>query len=253
MERNIFSWADLRSETGSNVAQSSGVALAAAILITTILTLTPMLSSQVEQAFLCLAGALGGGGGGCASGSASASLGGAFQVTTARLPDMPRKYNLPLSSRHLRPEERALAVQLFGPGALDLDKITITSLPWVLRGRAYTEGNIIYWPAYEEKDTKVLAHELTHVYQFQKRGWVYWREAAKLQIRNWTSGFDPYDYGEAAGLQQARSEGKTFADFTVEQQGQIVEDYYALWRDHHDTSAYDPFIRDARLGLLDRP
>ena len=258
MARNMFFWSDLRSETGSNVAQASGVALAAAILITTILTLTPMLSSQVERAFLCLAGALGGGGGGCASGSASAGLGGTFQVTTARLPDLPDYYDQPVGSRGLTPEERALAEMLFGPGALDLDKIKISSVGWLLSGRAYTHGNTIFWPKNQRIDAATIAHELTHTYQFQKRGWAYWREAAGLQIRYTLHGIaprwfaDPYDYGGASGLRQARDAGRTFADFNVEQQGQIVEDYYRRLRSGEDTSVYEPFIRDAQLGLLKR-
>lgn len=252
MRRKIFSWSDLRSETGSNVAQASGVALAAAILITTILTLTPMLSSQVERAFLCLAAALGGGGSGCASGSASAGLGGTFQVTTARLPDLPDEYNLPVGLYSLTPEQRALAEMHFGRGTLDLDKIRIRSVTWLWDNRAYTQGNTIFWPANTPTDIEILAHELTHVYQYQKRGAIYWFEGLGWRVPE-LFGYSPYNYGGPDGLRQARSEGKTFADFNVEQQGKIVEDYYRLRRNNGDTSAYDPFIRDARLGLLDRP
>lgn len=257
MRRKVFSWSDIRSENGSNVAQASGVALAAAILISTILTMTPLLSSQVERAFVCLAAALGGGGGGCSSGGASAGMAGTFQVTTARLPNLPDSYDQPTGSRGLTPEERALAELLFGPGALNLDTIKIKSVGWLLGDRAYTQGNTIYWPKNRRIDPGTIAHELTHTYQYQKRGWAYWREAAVLQGKYelhklWPDRFaDPYSYGDADGLRQARSAGKSFADFNVEQQAQIVGDYYERLRNGQDTSAYELFIRDAQRGLLD--
>lgn len=60
-----------RDQQGSNVAQAAAVALAAALLIATIIASSQMLRPAVEHGFQCLAGAISGGGG-CNSGTAAA-------------------------------------------------------------------------------------------------------------------------------------------------------------------------------------
>lgn len=60
-----------RDQQGSNVAQAAAVALAAALLIATIIASSQTLRPAVEHGFQCLAGAISGGGG-CNSGTAAA-------------------------------------------------------------------------------------------------------------------------------------------------------------------------------------
>jgi hypothetical protein len=253
--------AHIRSESGSNVAQAAAVALLAAALIGIVLTLMPGLAGQVDRAFNCLTAAISGGAG-CGSSAADAGAGGAFQQRTAQRPALPDSYPPTPGRRGLTPEERALAEYVFGPGALDLDAIQISTEGTFVQPRAYVIGNTINWPPSSQIDPATLAHELTHVYQYQKRGWAYLREAAGLQVeyelyKNWPSRIpnpfsNPYDYGGEEALRQGRAQGKRFSDFNVEQQGQIVEDYYQRVMQGQDTSAYDPYIQDARQGRLDR-
>jgi hypothetical protein len=85
-----------------------------------------------------------------------------------------------------------------------------------------------------------LAHELTHVWQFQ-------HEPARTITRGfWTQlrqGVEAYRYGGQARLAQARAAGKSMADFYPEQQGEIVRDYYLRHRRGEDTAAWEPLIR----------
>jgi hypothetical protein len=71
-------------------------------------------------------------------------------------------------------------------------------------------------------DRPLLLHELTHVWQYERMGAVYMPLALRAQA---TGG---YDYGGVAGLVRARREGTRFTAFNLEQQGDIVRDFYRL-------------------------
>lgn len=249
----------LHNQIGSSVAQAAAVALATAVLLGALLLIVPSLAAVADQSFQCLIGVLSGGGGSCAGAASSGTI---PQPPPQGKPPAgkngdglpPPSYPASDGTRALTPEERALAEQIFGPGALDLDAVRITRDGPFVQPRAYVIGNTIHWP-YDQITTATLAHELTHVYQFQRRGWVYLREAAVLQgqYEIWKRtglGSDPYSYGDEAGLRRARAEGKTFGDFNVEQQGAIVGDYWERRQNGQDTSVYDPFIDDLRRGIL---
>ena len=249
----------LHSQRGSNVAQAAALALLAAALLGAMLQVVPGLAGATQRSLSCLVAALGGGGTGCSGGPAAPPT---SDVPPQQQPSgdddgglPPEEYAAPDGTRPLTDEERALAEEIFGPGALDLDAVRITSDGPFLEDRPYVIGNTIHWPG-DTIDTAALAHELTHVYQFQQRGWVYLREAAVLQVkyelwRRTGLGSNPYDYGGVEGLEQALEDGKTFGDFNVEQQGAIVEDYWERRQNGQDTSAYDPFIEDLRDGDLE--
>jgi hypothetical protein len=73
-------------------------------------------------------------------------------------------------------------------------------------------------------DMKWLVHELTHVWQYQTRGWSYLWQAWESQR---TQKEGAYHYGGKHELKKRRNEGARFADYNPEQQGRIMEDYYA--------------------------
>ena len=58
------------------------------------------------------------------------------------------------------------------------------------------------------------------------------------------------DYGGADGLHEHRAAGKRYCDYNREQQGQIAQDYSALLAAGEETSAYEPFIKELREGLV---
>ncbi len=86
---------------------------------------------------------------------------------------------------------------------------------------AYVSFNMINgWGSMRDD---VFIHELMHVYQYQKFGFVYVYRAIKAQYSN-----DGYDYGGPKGLIIAKKEGKLLFDFNFEQQASIIEHYYAI-------------------------
>jgi hypothetical protein len=86
-----------------------------------------------------------------------------------------------------------------------------------------------------------LIHELTHVWQFQQLGWRYLFMAIGAQIRE---GEHAYDFGGEKGLIERHKQGWKFANFNLEQQGDIARAYYLAVRRGKDTSPMLPFIAE---------
>lgn len=172
-----------------------------------------------------------------------------------------------MAIRPLRPDEQAAAQQIFENG-LDLTRArisegsqipnTIGQVGALLRGRpippanAITVGNTSYFPRELTSDLVDIAwlmHELTHQWQYQHFGMIYLAQAI---------GAPTYVYcnaGEtpAAALARCHAEGKTFASFNREQQGDIVRDYcFALKQPQDpnamppDLSAWAPYLQEIR-------
>ncbi len=86
---------------------------------------------------------------------------------------------------------------------------------------AYVSFNLINsWGSIRDD---IFIHELMHVYQFQKFGFVYVYRALKAQFSR-----EGYDYGGPKGLLKAKEQGKTLFEFNFEQQASIIEHYYAI-------------------------
>ena len=94
----------------------------------------------------------------------------------------------------------------------------------------------------------LFLHEMTHVYQYQKLGAVYIYDALKAQ-----QSIEGYNYGGAAELQRLLVSGKRFSDFNLEQQGDIVSDYFLIksgyppqWGEgsHLDLLTYEACLSD---------
>jgi hypothetical protein len=65
----------------------------------------------------------------------------------------------------------------------------------------------------------ILAHEMTHIWQYRKHGSIYITEA--LYAQRWGGG---YDYGGLEGLKANAEKG--LKAFNFEQQAEIVEDFF---------------------------
>jgi len=109
---------------------------------------------------------------------------------------------------------------------------------------AITIGNHIFFPLklqidhqdiqnLQLKEMGWLIHELTHVWQFQQIGFRYLFQAILGHMR---FGSGVYDFGGEVGLADAVREGKVFASFNPEQQGDIIRKYYVALK-HEDVSA----------------
>jgi hypothetical protein len=160
---------------------------------------------------------------------------GALTVQTA----IPRT---PYDARHLTAQEKAAADSVFR-GVLDTSAVEISESRVIASfGYARTVYNRIYFPSggLEGDYLPWLIHELTHVWQYQR--------GADLPGMVWEAVVGIYDYGGEEGLREAWRTGKAFDEFTTEQQGDIMEDYYKALRSGRSTAAYDDFVTQVRTG-----
>lgn len=172
-----------------------------------------------------------------------------------------------MAVRTLRPDEQAIAQQIFQNG-LDLTRVRVSEGSQIpntigligarLHGRpapqanAITVGNTSYFPrdlTSDDVDHGWLMHELTHQWQYQHFGMIYLAQAIAAPTYVYcNAGETP-----AAALARCHSEGKTFASFNREQQGDIVRDYYFALQQAQDPntaqqvlSAWDPYLQEIR-------
>jgi hypothetical protein len=123
----------------------------------------------------------------------------------------------------------ARAKDFFGP-SLDLDRVKVTTSPWVLgpRGSAWTCNTVVRFrrPARAEDlpSEATLIHELAHVWE-HRAGQAQVLSGLLEQVRS-RFGRDPYDFGGPAGLRDA----KVLTRFSKEGQAQILTE---LWKAQH--------------------
>jgi len=101
-------------------------------------------------------------------------------------------------------------------------------------------------------DNSLLIHELAHVWQYQKLGIVYIPRALAAQRSP-----EGYDYGGAAGLREAQLAGRSFRDFNLEQQADILSDYFRIREGYPprwgrggvtELPLYEFFVQQVRKG-----
>ncbi|MDE3088587.1 MAG: DUF4157 domain-containing protein [Chloroflexota bacterium] len=169
--------------------------------------------------------------------------------------------------RTLRPDELAAAQQIFQTG-LDTTRVRVSEGSQVpnligrvgatLRGNpppsanAITVGNTSYFPrelSSAVDDIAWLVHELTHQWQYQHFGMIYLAQAIAAP----TYVYANPNESKAAALVRLYGEGKNFASFNREQQGDIVRDYYYARVQNPDPStalpvlsAWDPYLQEIR-------
>lgn len=117
-------------------------------------------------------------------------------------------------------------------------------------GKAVVWGNKIYFPNDSNgkskfdfgKDPAWYMHEVAHVYQYQNYGWSYIPRSLWAQI---TEGKGAYDYQLVPG--------KAFRDYQIEQQAEIVRDYYNITAGRSGGTSAERSVMEAALqgeGLL---
>ena len=121
-------------------------------------------------------------------------------------------------TRLLTPTELSEARKIFGY-SVELEKVTINS-GWLTKlclklngGRNFTLGHTIYAL---EITLPVLMHELTHVWQYERYGWIVAVEAV------WSQWF-----GKGYVITGIDLEGD-FNDLEREQQATVIQDYYVM-------------------------
>lgn len=160
---------------------------------------------------------------------------------------------LATETRRLARDEIMVATDVLGPEAIRYQDVRIAQggiLQTVFRmngNRAFATWHTINMPDGRDANLALVVHELTHTFQYERIGSVYIGQGLWVQIR---LGRKAYDYGGPAGLRDSWAAGKRYKDYNREQQGQIAQDYCALFRTEHDTAAYEPFIAELRKGLI---
>ncbi|MCG5052967.1 MAG: hypothetical protein KA712_08400 [Myxococcales bacterium] len=128
--------------------------------------------------------------------------------------------------------ERWLLKQLFG-ASLDVERVTLVHGAIMSEGAPRTVENEIHLPKDKPvedptfrrsmKHVVLLAHEATHVWQFQTRGLVYAADALANQGHAYATTGD-----RSQAYRYALDETTSFAALNAEQQGRLVEDYVRL-------------------------
>lgn len=137
--------------------------------------------------------------------------------------------------RRLTPEEIAELEKIFS-GAVALKKVRIKEGKigvMSASGRAFTVGNTIYIPGengagYGPAGSRgymiLLAHETTHVWQYQNGGTRYMMASLRAQASSYWRGRNVH---EAYDFELGISAGKKWARLNPEQQAELIEQCYA--------------------------
>lgn len=156
----------------------------------------------------------------------------------------------------LTPEEIDIMAGIIGPDALRYREVRVAqggllSLIFKINGNlAFATWRTINIPKtgrHTRQNQPLIAHELTHVYQYELIGSRYLGEAIYMLIKTKR---DCYNYGGRDGLFLATSSGVHYCDYNREQQAMIVQDYCTLRETGADVSAYQPFINELQHGLV---
>ncbi|MCC7247854.1 MAG: DUF4157 domain-containing protein [Lysobacter sp.] len=154
-----------------------------------------------------------------------------------------------VTNRSMTEWEIRQAKRVFG-SALDYAAVTIADGSISAKvasagGYARTIRNVINFPTGSSRSMSFMIHELTHVWQYQKTGISYIAKALWAQM---TEGYSYADDGKTPedSLKDARTAGKTLYSYNLEQQGDILSDYYRRLQKGEDTTAWDPFVADVK-------
>ncbi len=127
------------------------------------------------------------------------------------------------NTRPLTNNEIALAQTVYGT-SIDYSPIRIDERahagPRFFRF-CYVSFNIIN--SWGKMHDNILIHELMHIWQYQRYGAIYMVRALMAQHTNCG-----YDYGGVRALKLRRKKGEGLVDFNLEQQGDIIADYFLL-------------------------
>ena len=129
------------------------------------------------------------------------------------------KYN----SRPLTPNEIKLAKSVYGE-TIDYQFIRLDERAHIgprFYRFCYVSFNLVN--SWGSMHPSIFIHELMHVWQYQQYGAIYMIRALIAQHT-----YCGYDYGGIKALKARRKKGEGLTDFNLEQQGDIIADYFLL-------------------------
>ncbi len=130
---------------------------------------------------------------------------------------------LKFNSRPLNERELTLARSVFG-NAIDYRRVRIDDRSFAgPRQGGFCYVSFHHINSWGRMTDPVLIHELVHIWQYQQVGAAYIPMALKAQ-----RSVEGYNYGGLPALEIAREEGGGLDDFNLEQQADIIEDYFRL-------------------------
>lgn len=160
------------------------------------------------------------------------------------------------STTPLTADEIAMMSNITGPDALRYNEVRVAQ-GGILKIIFKINGNLAFatWRTinipltgrHTRNNRSLVAHELTHVNQYEQIGSRYLGEAIYMLVKTKR---DCYDYGGRSGLTYACSTGIHYCDYNREQQAMIVQDYYTLQQAGAEVSAYQPYIDELQAGLF---
>lgn len=156
-------------------------------------------------------------------------------------------------TRPLTDQERQLARSVFGD-AIQYRRVRIDESAHVAC-KKYRLCYVSFYTvnAWGRIRDDILIHELAHVWQYQTMGAVYIPRALIAQKT-----LMGYDYGGVSGLKNCLKNGGTLYDFNLEQQADIVADFYRIRENWHpawgngtkqDLPLYERFMGQIRPTL----
>jgi hypothetical protein len=157
---------------------------------------------------------------------------------------------LKFNTRPLKSWERRLAYDIFGK-ALNYKRVRLDE--WAFLGPpqfhiCYVSGYVIN--SWGKMSNTTLIHELVHIWQYQNIGLTYIPRALRAQHSK-----EGYNYGGLERLKRYQKEGKTIFSFNLEQQAEIISDYYNLKNGYplhysqatySDLAVYEYFVNQVR-------
>ena len=127
------------------------------------------------------------------------------------------------NSRPLNSWERDLAYEVFGD-SINYDRVRLDEFALIgPKQKLYCYVSFYMINSWGSMHNSVLLHELVHVWQFQHLGIVYIPRALSAQ-----RSAEGYDYGGVSLLRIAMEKGIGLVDFNLEQQADIIMDYYRI-------------------------
>lgn len=156
-------------------------------------------------------------------------------------------HTLHLKNQPLNPRQKEIIHSVFG-NEIKLKYIMIdTNGRWFAKQHvlAFVSFNIIHFNV--EWTEKLLIHEATHVWQYQRFGSVYIIRALLGQ-----RSVDGYNYGGKEGIEKWLRNGK-INDINYEQQAEIITDYYdKIVKNAGDIKISDKYNHDDMYNLVQK-
>jgi hypothetical protein len=143
------------------------------------------------------------------------------------------------STRPLRPEELKYAQSIYG-SSIRWERVRIDERAWLGPRQfrlCYVSGFTVN--SWGTMNPALLIHELMHIWQYQKIGLVYIPRALRAYHSE-----ENYNYGGWTALKKVRNANGTIWSFNLEQQADLVADYFRL------LNGQQPIWGDAGLEQL---